>query len=359
VRKGPRARRTKSVDRIDRYFEMAAQEGPEQELDVELVIPPAPKLANRVIELRQVGMELGERLLFDHVNLDLAAGERMGIVGRNGLGKSTLVKIIMGELAPTFGEVEIGARTEINYVDQNRLALDEDKTIWEEVGGGLEYVRLVMRTSRCAVTCAGSSSRRSHQFKDPPAERRRAEPSDPRENPQARRQRAHPRRAHKRSGPRHLAPAREALLIFDGSVIVVSHDRYFLNRICTSILAFEGEGVVRRFVGNYDYYLEKRGALPPVVEPPSITKAAAKPAAVAEKGRKLKWKEERELEGMEATILAAENEVARLEQLLASPDFYATQRGDWAKAEAELTAARSAVARLYKRWEELEALRAG
>ncbi|MDP9292229.1 MAG: ATP-binding cassette domain-containing protein, partial [Verrucomicrobiota bacterium] len=142
VRKGPRARRTKSVDRIDRYFEMAAQDAPEAELDVDLIIPTAPKLANRVIELCDVGMQLGGRTLFENLSLDLAAGERLGVVGRNGLGKSTLLKIMLGQLAPTSGEVKTGARTEINYVDQNRLLLDDAKSVWEEVGEGGEHVKL-------------------------------------------------------------------------------------------------------------------------------------------------------------------------------------------------------------------------
>src|SRR6202011_1750996 len=125
VRRAPRARRTKSVDRVERYFEMAAQEGPEAELDVELIIPTPPKLANRIIELRDVSVELGGRTLFQNVNLDLVAGERLGIVGRNGLGKSSLLKVILQELPAASGAVEIGARTRINYVDQNRLLLDD------------------------------------------------------------------------------------------------------------------------------------------------------------------------------------------------------------------------------------------
>src|SRR3984957_14044810 len=101
VRRGPSGRRTKSVDRIERYFEEAAKGPPEPELDVELIIPPAPKLANRVITLTDVGVELGDRLLFDGLTIDLAGGQRVGVVGRNGAGKSTLLKVIMGELEPT------------------------------------------------------------------------------------------------------------------------------------------------------------------------------------------------------------------------------------------------------------------
>src|SRR5437899_8664035 len=130
VRKAPRARRTKSVDRVDRYFEMASQEAPEAELDVDLIIPTPPKLANRIIELRDVSVELGGRTLFQHVNLNLAAGERLGVVGRNGLGKSSLLRVILQELPAASGAVESGARAQINYVDQNRLLLDDEKTVW-------------------------------------------------------------------------------------------------------------------------------------------------------------------------------------------------------------------------------------
>ncbi|PYJ81088.1 MAG: ABC transporter, partial [Verrucomicrobia bacterium] len=142
VRRAPRARRTKSVDRVERYFEMAAQDAPEAELDVELIIPTPPKLANRVIELREVSVELGGRTLFQHVNLNLVAGERLGVVGRNGLGKTSLLKVTLQELPAASGAVEIGARTQINYVDQNRLLLDDEKTVWEEVGSGGEHVTL-------------------------------------------------------------------------------------------------------------------------------------------------------------------------------------------------------------------------
>jgi ATP-binding cassette subfamily F protein uup len=143
----------------------------------------------------------------------------------------------------------------------------------------------------------------------------------------------------------------EALVAFGGSVIVVSHDRYFLNRVCTAILAFEGEGQVRYDVGNYDYYLEKRSeeGKPLAVEPAKSIGSQR----IAPKPRKLKWKEERELEGMEAAILAAENEVARIEALFSEPNFYTEHAADLAKFEVELRAARDKVGRLYARWAEL------
>src|SRR4051795_12127386 len=295
VRKAPRARRTKSVDRVERYFEMAGQDAPETELDVDLIIPPAPKLANRVIELREVGMELGGRSLFENVSLNLAAKERLGVVGRNGLGKSTLLKIMLRELEPTSGIVEIGARTEINYVDQNRLLLDDAKTVWEEVGEGSEYVRLGEEN----ITLRGYLRR--FLFTEERINTKINQLSG------GERSRVLLAKILKRGGnvlildePTNdldlgtLRLLEEALVAFKGTVIVVSHDRYFLNRVCTSILAFEDDGVLRYSVGNYDYYLEKR-AVAGIDDPGPAKRSAAgvtDPGSRKPKPRKLKWKEE-------------------------------------------------------------------
>jgi ATP-binding cassette subfamily F protein uup len=335
---------------------MAGQDAPEAELDVDLIIPPAPKLANRVIELRDVGMELGGRILFENVSLNLAAGERLGVVGRNGLGKSTLLKIMLRELEPTSGVVEIGSRTEINYVDQNRLMLDDAKTVWEEVGEGSEYVRLGEEN----ITLRGYLRR--FLFTEERINTKINQLSG------GERSRVLLAKILKRGGnvlildePTNdldlgtLRLLEEALVAFGGSVIVVSHDRYFLNRVCTAILAFEGDGVVRYGVGNYDYYLEKRAVAG--IDDPGPAKR--RPAGVTDPGynktkpRKLKYKEERELEGMEAAILAAESEAARIEALFAEPDFYIKHAADFPRLESELRRARDEVARLYSRWAEL------
>jgi ATP-binding cassette subfamily F protein uup len=149
----------------------------------------------------------------------------------------------------------------------------------------------------------------------------------------------------------------EALVAFGGCVIVVSHDRYFLNRVCTSILAFEGESRVAYSVGNYDYYLEKRGAPGPVRDSyPAPAEAAAEQTKSKDKPRKLKWKEEREWASMEANILSAENEVSDLEARFAAPDFYAKPRSEIFELETQLKTARDKVAQLYARWQELELL---
>lgn len=358
IRRGPKARRTKSQDRIDRFYETAAQSAPERELDVELVIPPAPKLANRVIELKDVSAEIGGRILFGGLDLSLEAGSRIGIVGRNGLGKTTLLRIILGDLAPAHGTVEIGARTQINYIDQGRLLLDEQKTIFQEVGENSEHVRLGDETITLRAYL------RRFLFNEDRIHTRIELLSG------GERSRVILAKILKRGGnvlildePTNdldLATLRlleEALIAFEGVVLVVSHDRYFLNRVCTGILAFEGEGRITQSVGNYDYYVEKRASIaaaaPAQNEPPK----PAAPSRSESRPRKLSYKESRELETIEPAILDAENEAARLEAIFAAPDFYEKHGAQWEQLDAGLTAARNKVSALYARWEELEKIR--
>ena len=362
VRRSPSARRTKSINRVEQYFELAAQEAPEPELDVELIVPPAPKLGNRVIELRAVGMELGGRRLFENLSLDIRPGERLGVVGRNGLGKSTLLKLMLGQLAPSTGEVEIGPRTEINYVDQSRALLDDQKTVWEEVGEGSEHVRLGDES----ITLR--SYLRRFLFTEDRINSRIELLSG------GERSRVLLAKILKRGGnvlildePTNdldlgtLRLLEEALVAFTGSVVVVSHDRYFLNRVCTSTLAFEGERIVRYSAGNYDYYLEKRAER--VASEAATLKKEASTAnserqATGQRSRKLKCSEAQELETIEARILVAEEEVVRFESQFADPEFYTKHGQDLQAFQAHLQTARETVSHLYRRWEELEGIRA-
>jgi len=154
----------------------------------------------------------------------------------------------------------------------------------------------------------------------------------------------------------------EALVAFPGVVLVVSHDRYFLNRVCTDILAFEGDGRIAHSVGDYDYYLEKRKrqveqAKAWESEAKSVAKQAVVPPAKAAKPRKLSFKESRELEGMEAQIQAVEAEVARIEGLFASPDFHRTHATQTNQLNAQLAEAKENLTKLFARWEELEGIR--
>jgi ATP-binding cassette subfamily F protein uup len=356
IRRGPRARRTKSQDRIDRFYEIASQAAPEKEMDVDLIIPPAPKLANRIVELKDVTAEIDGRTLFRGLNLSLKEGSRIGIVGRNGLGKTTLLRIIMGDLAPARGTVEIGARTKINYIDQGRLLLDETKTIFQEVGENSDHVKLGDETITLRAYL------RRFLFNEDRINTRIELLSG------GERSRVILAKILKRGGnvlildePTNdldLATLRlleEALIAFGGVVLVVSHDRYFLNRICTGMIAFEGDGQVRQTVGNYEYYMEKRAI--GIVEDRAKDEPF-KPAPRQEpRPRKLSYKESRELETIETDILEAETEVSGFEEIFAAPDFYQKHGDQWEQLDASLKAARHKVAVLYARWEELEKLR--
>ncbi len=356
VRRGPKARTTKAKDRLDRFDAVAGEAPPERVLDMDLVIPPAPRLANRVIELEGVSKRFDGRVLFENLDLALQAGQRIGIIGRNGLGKTTLLKVMLGLLPPDTGEVRIGTLTRINFIDQDRLLLDDDKTVLAEIGEGGDFVQ--MGVDRIHV--------RSYLS--------RFLFTDDRVNTLVRhlsggeRSRLTLAKILKNGGnvivldePTNdldlgtLRVLEEAILAFQGVVLVVSHDRYFLNRVCTGIIAFEGGGVVNAHAGNYEDYVARRRAPAPAAKsvPTPATLARAEPAPP-----KLKWKEERELEGIEDAIHTGEARIAELEAQLAAPDFYQNHGASWQKLETELTAAKAEVQALYTRWEELETIRA-
>jgi len=360
VRRGPKARTTKAKDRMDRYFEIADQEAPEEELDVDLIIPVPPKLGNKIIDVRDVSMGFdNEPLLFSNINLSLEGKQRIGIVGRNGAGKSTLINIILGRLAPLTGKVDIGIKTDINFIDQNRLMLDNDKSVFEEVGEGQENVRLGDETLGLRAYL------RRFLFTEERINTKIGLLSG------GERSRVMLAKILKRGGnvlvldePTNdldlntLRLLEEALVGFQGCVIAVSHDRYFLNRVCTDILAFEGNGIVTHQVGNYDYYIEKKKQRSAYQTNSIASAKTAKPKpARKERPRKLKWAEERELETIEETILEAEEKVAKLEAAFEAPDFYEKHANDWQELEAELKASKETVTALYARWEELEAIR--
>jgi len=373
VRQGPRAQRSKQKNRFERYYETAAQDGLVIEEDVELCIPPPPQLGNRVVELSNLGMDLGGRTLFRGFNFTFENGQRIGVAGRNGLGKTTLLKIIIGQLAPTEGTVKTGQLTKFNYVDQGRIQLREERTALEEVSDGAEFVifgdgTLSLRaylkrflfaddriTTQVKYLSGGERSRLllARILKNGGNFLILDEPTNDLDLPT-------------------LRVLEEALMAFPGTVLVVSHDRYFLNRVCTDVLAFEGDGKIHHSVGDYDYYLEKKqkqavaasresAVIVSLNKSSALSRAAAtkttkttKPA----KPRKLSFKEARELEGMESQIQGVEAEIARIEALFASPDFHRTHATQTSQLTADLAAAKENLAKLYSRWEELEAIKA-
>ena len=357
VRRGPRARRTKAKSRLKSYFEAVEKGGYKDEAEVELILPPAPPFGSRVLNLKNLGIELGGRQLFSGLNFNFERHRKLGIIGRNGLGKTTLLRIILGELPPSEGHTDVGDKTVFNYVDQSRLALNDENTVLEEIGDGREWIMFgeerltVWKYLRRFLFTDDRISTKVEKLSG--GERSRLllakilmnggnflildEPTNDLD----------------------LATLRvleEALVAFEGCVIIVSHDRYFLNRVCNGIMAFEGDGKVHFSEGDYDYYLEKRELRAEANRPADVpVKKPETSARTQSKG--LKWKEARELESIERDIVDAEAEVKHLEEVFSEPDFYQKRGDQMNKLTAELDAARANVDRLYTRWNELEEMK--
>lgn len=364
VRAGVRARRTKAKHRLDTYYEVKGLEAPPEEREMDVLIPPPPEMGNIGVELEQAGVKVGEgdqeRWLFRNLDLSLTPGKCIGIVGKNGVGKTTLLKVCMGELAPTEGNVVIGKKIQINYIDQSRMQLVGKGSVLEEIADGDESVTFGNRS----ISARGYLRR----FQFP--EHRANEPVNQLSGGE--RARLMLAKVLKRGGnflildePTNdldlpsLRMLEEALADFDGSVIVVSHDRYFLDRICDQIIAFEPDGVFAQ-PGNYSYYLEKRHereARQKAVTPPSSTPAESpSPREKKNRPRRLSYMEKRELDSMEEAILEAESEVESMETILNDPSYYIDHANEAVELTKKLELAKQNVARLYKRWEELAAI---
>jgi ATPase subunit of ABC transporter with duplicated ATPase domains len=362
VRAGIKARGTKQRSRLDAYYATKAEAAPERELDMELVLPPAPRLGKVVVDLEGVRAEVGDGIvLFEGFDISFRAGECVGVVGPNGAGKTTLLRILMGQLAPAAGSVEIGARTEFNYADQTRLELDEDKSVYDEVAGGVDVVRFG------AETLSVRAYLRRFLFADERINDRIGNLSGGEKN------RVLLAKILRRGGnflvldePTNdldlpsLRVLEEALVNFGGTGLVVSHDRWFLDRVCDRILVFDGRGGVELSEGNYSYFLEKKAQRAARQE---VGREAGggdekRGRDRRERARKLSYKETQELAGIEGAILAAEGRVEELQGKLQDPDFAVEHWNELGELGEELERRRGAVVALYARWEELEAVRA-
>jgi ATP-binding cassette ChvD family protein len=259
VRQSPRARQAKSKARITAYDELLNQEGPDRLDDLELFIPAGPRLGELVIEAKGLTKSYGDKLLYENLNFNLPRGGIVGIIGPNGAGKTTLFKIITGKDKPDSGELRIGDTVKLGYVDQSRDSLDDSKTLFEEITGGNETITLGNKeiNSRNYVarfnfsgndqqkkvgTLSGGERNRVHLAKMLKSQSNVLLLDEP-------------------SNDLDVATLRaleEALLNFAGCAVVISHDRWFLDRVATHILAFEGDSQVNWFEGNYQAYEEDR-----------------------------------------------------------------------------------------------------
>lgn len=354
VVRGPKARRTKAKSRLDNYYEIASQQNLEIELDVDLVIPPPPKLGNQILELKDLRILLDGKQLISGLNFIFTPGRRLGIVGKNGVGKTTLLKVLLGELEPTKGKIEVGEKTEFNYVDQSRLLLNDKDTVIEAIGEGnnfikfgnqqltvWSYLKRFLFTDDRINTLVGrlSGGEKSRLtlariLKNGGNFLMLDEPTNDLDLPT-------------------LRILEEALLAFNGCVIVVSHDRYFLNRVCNGILSFEGNGKVIFSEGDYEYFLEKKNQNSNF-EKKSVQNVKKDKVRIKPVVKKLTWKEKNELKNIEENIVKAEDEVLRIEGIFSSVDFYEKYADKMNELNDELIKAKELVSKLYNRWEELE-----
>jgi ATP-binding cassette ChvD family protein len=259
IRMSPRARVAKPRARIEAYEKLAAEAVELREEQIELQIPPGPKLGTKVLEIRGLRKGYGENILIDGLELSLPPGGIIGVIGPNGAGKTTLFRMITGQEKPDAGTIEIGSSVVLAHVDQNREALSPERTVFEEVTGGAEEIPFGNRKINGRAYVSRFNFRKTDQQKKvgvlSGGERNRVllaktlnrganlllldEPTNDLDVDT-------------------LRVLEEALLAFNGCAVVVSHDRWFLDRLATHILAFEGEGRVRWFEGNYQAYEEKR-----------------------------------------------------------------------------------------------------
>ncbi|MBR0111496.1 MAG: energy-dependent translational throttle protein EttA [Bacteroidales bacterium] len=259
VRMAPRARQAKQKARLGAYEKLASADAKEKEANLEIYIPNGPHLGNKVIEFHDVSKAFGDRLLFEHLDFTLPPAGIVGVIGPNGAGKTTLFRLIMGIEQPDSGTIEIGPTVKLAYVDQQHKQIDPEKTVYETIAGNSEWVRLGNREinarswvsrfnfsgadqeKRCGVLSGGERNRLhlALTLKDEGNVLLLDEPTND-------------------VDVNTIRALEEGLDGFAGCAVVVSHDRWFLDRIATHILAFEGDGQVYFFEGSYSEYEENR-----------------------------------------------------------------------------------------------------
>ncbi len=263
IRSNPKGRHAKSKARIARFEELSSQENQQRNETHEIFIPPGPRLGDQVVEARGLGKGFGDRLLIDILDFNLPPGGIVGIIGPNGAGKTTLFRMLVGQESPDVGELRVGETVQLSYVDQSRSDLDPEQTVWEAISDGQEILRVGSYETNSRAYCSRFNFRGGDQQK------RVGNLSGGERN------RVHLARLLQSGGNlllldeptidldvETLRALEEALLSFPGCAVVISHDRWFLDRIATHILAFEGESQVVWFEGNYaDYERDRKRRL--------------------------------------------------------------------------------------------------
>lgn len=374
IRQGVKARRTRNEGRVRALEAMRNERSQRRERQgtANLTVDSGERTGKRVVELKGVTQRFGSDIILNNVNLEVVRGDRIGFLGRNGAGKTTLLKILLGELEPSEGSVQLGTNLKVAYFDQLRAGLELDKTVYDNVAQGSDRVsvggkdRHVMsylqdflftpdRVRQPVKALSGGESNRlllAKLFTQPANVLVLDEPTNDLDM-------------------ETLELLEELLLDFDGTLLLVSHDRTFMDNVVTSMLAFEGEGVVREYVGGYTDWIRQGGKLPPApwegaarqqAEPTSSApaKKAESPAtAPAKKAVKLSYKLQRELDALPAEIERLESSVESLEKTIGDPAFYQQDASEVTAKLQELESVQQALEVAMERWMELEAMTNG
>ena len=259
VRSNPKARQAKSKARLKAYNDLLNTTQEAHHDKAQIIIPHGPKLGNNVIEAKGVDKAFGDKLLIENMNFSLPPGGIVGVIGPNGAGKTTLFKMITGHEKPDAGDFKVGESVQLGYIDQSRDSLDDDKTVWEEISGGNELIRLGEQEVKSRAYCTWFN------FKGSDQQKKVGQISGGERN------RVHLAKMLRQGNnvilldePTNdldvdtLRALEEALLNFAGCAVVISHDRFFLDKIATHILAYEGDSHVEWFEGNFEAYIEDK-----------------------------------------------------------------------------------------------------
>ena len=365
IRQGIKARRTRNEGRVRALEAMRneRQARRERQGTAGFGVEDAGRSGKIVAELENVSLAFGERTIVRNFSTIIQRGDRIGIVGANGAGKSTLVKILLGQLQPDSGTIKLGSKLEVAYSDQLRGHLDPEKNLIDNVCGGQEFIEINGKR-RHAISYLGDFLFSPERVRTPV----KALSGGEQNRAVLARLFSKPANLLVLDEPTNdldietLELLEEILLTFEGTVLLVSHDRDFMDNVVTSLLILDGEGNIEDHAGGYSSWLEHGGQLSEAVQdaPSQLSAAgapapaAAKPAASVPKKRKLSYKDQRELDALPALIESLEQRQQALEATMADPDFYREDHSRVQEVTAQLEQVQQELEQALARWLELE-----
>ncbi|MDG2116644.1 MAG: ATP-binding cassette domain-containing protein [Porticoccaceae bacterium] len=356
IRQGIKARRTRNEGRV-RALEAMRREYADRRKQLgtaRMNIQQAEKSGKIVAEATDISFSFAgddNTAVVSNFSTLIQRGDKVGFIGRNGVGKTTLIKLLLGELNPQQGTIKTGTNLNVAYFDQYRSALDEEKTVQDNVSGGRDMLEIdgkprhvisylqdfLFAPERCRQPVKALSGGERNRlllaklFTQPSNILVLDEPTNDLDIDT-------------------LDLLEELLINYKGTLILVSHDRAFLNNVVTSTLVFEGDGIIKQYVGGYDDWLRQREVAQPTVATPVV--ASSKPKSTS---KKLSYKDQRELDQLPEHIEDLEVQVGEITELISQPDFYKSERAEIEKTEQQLADVQQQLNQSYQRWEELDA----